>query len=165
VLLGIGADEAAHAGFETLVDRARKLAPDARIEGVLMAPMIEGGVEAILGVKRDPVFGPVVMLGLGGIFVEVLNDVVFRRAPIEEAEALAMVDELKGRKVFDGVRGRPPADVPALARTLAALSRFAAANAASISSIDVNPCMVMSAGQGVVALDALIVPQALPAKE
>ena len=105
----------------------------------------------------DPSFGPVVMFGLGGIFVEVLKDVTFRAAPFDIAEAHRMIREIRGYPMLEGVRGAPPADIDALADLLSALSRFAAANERSLDSIDLNPVRVFEAGKGVVALDALIV--------
>lgn len=147
------------AGFGTLLARAAERAPDARIDGVLVAPMVTGGVETILGVQHDPVFGPMVMFGLGGVFVEVLKDVTFRRAPFDAREARAMVDEVKGRALLDGARGAPPADIDALVRALVRLSRFAAAHAGTVETIDLNPFVVLPAGQGALALDALIVPR------
>jgi acyl-CoA synthetase (NDP forming) len=121
--------------------------------------MVSGGVEAILGVQIDPVFGPAVMFGLGGVFVEVFKDVSFRLAPFDKAEALRMVEETKGAKLLRGVRGKPAADMDALADALAKLSRFAAANAGSLSSVDLNPFVVLPEGQGAVALDSLVVPK------
>jgi acyl-CoA synthetase (NDP forming) len=149
--------EAAHAA---MLARVRAAAPAARIEGVLVSPMVRGGVEMILGAKRDPVFGPVVLVGIGGIFAEVLQDVAVRPAPVDEAEALAMLRGLKAFAVLDGARGRPKADLPAAARAIAALSRFAARHAAQVAEIDVNPLLLRPEGQGAVALDALIVPAA-----
>jgi acyl-CoA synthetase (NDP forming) len=121
--------------------------------------LISGGVETIVGVVSDPVFGPVVMFGLGGVFVEVLKDVTFRLAPFGVDEAHRMIREIRGFAMLEGVRGAPPADVDALAEMLAALSRFAAANAGRIDSIDLNPVRVLERGKGVMALDALIVPR------
>jgi acyl-CoA synthetase (NDP forming) len=118
--------------------------------------MLKGGVEMILGVQNDAVFGPVVMLGLGGIFVEVLRDVTFRIAPFGIEEARAMIAELRGAAILKGARGQPPADLAALAETLSRLSLFAAAHRGRLASIDINPLLVRSEGQGVAALDALI---------
>ena len=160
VLLNVGDTAAAEEGFETLMQRGRERAPGAKLEGVLVAPMIKGGIETILGVSRDPVFGPVVMFGLGGIFVEVLKDVSFRLAPFGVEEAHGMIREIKAYKILEGARGQPPADVDALADALARLSVYAAANADTLESIDVNPFIVKPAGQGAVAVDALIVPRA-----
>ena len=129
VVLGVEGAAAAEAAFERIMENAARHAPDARIDGVLISPMISGGVECILGAKIDPVFGPVVMFGLGGILTEVLRDVAFRRAPFGPDVAREMIDELKGAAVLKGARGQPPADLDALADAIAKLSLFAAANA------------------------------------
>jgi acetate---CoA ligase (ADP-forming) len=129
------------------------------VETFLVAPMIADGVETVLGVHRDPVFGPVVMFGLGGIFVEALGDVVFRAAPIGRDEAHRMIREIRSFRILQGVRGRPPADIDALAAALARLSVIAAAHADTIESIDVNPFLVRAKGQGAIALDALVIPR------
>jgi acyl-CoA synthetase (NDP forming) len=150
------ADEARAISADMLA-RVQKAAPDARIEGVIVAPMVTGGIETIVGVVQDPSLGAVVMFGLGGIFVEVLKDVTFRAAPFDEDEARRMIREIRGYAILEGVRGATPADVDALAVFLATLSRFAAAHADRISSIDLNPVLVMPRGQGVVPLDALVV--------
>lgn len=149
------ADAVRHAAEEMLASVAARV-PDAQIEGVLLAPMISGGVETILGVHVDPVFGPAVMFGLGGIFVEVLQDVTFRMAPFDRDEALRMIDEIRGRPMLDGVRGAPAADISALADALAALSRFAAARRDRLLSVDLNPFVVLPEGQGAIALDAVV---------
>ncbi|MEC8063074.1 MAG: acetate--CoA ligase family protein, partial [Pseudomonadota bacterium] len=128
-----------------------------RLDGVIVAEMVTGGVEAVAGVVRDPVFGPAVMFGLGGVFVEVLKDVTFRLAPFGVDEARRMIDEIQGRAMFDGARGAPSADLDALAETLARLSVFAAANAERIESVDLNPLIVRA--DGTLAVDALIVPR------
>lgn len=157
VRLNISGGEAAATAFEEIIAGVAEKTPDALLDGCLVAPMVGGGTEAILGVSRDPVFGPVVMFGLGGIFVEVLKDVAFRVAPFDEAEARKMIREIRGYPVLQGVRGQPPADEDALAQALASLSRFAAANADTIESMEANPFLVRAAGQGAMALDALII--------
>lgn len=158
VALDLGSAEAVAEAFAAVHDNARAAHPDARLDGVLVSPMAGDGVEMILGVQHDPTFGPVVLCGLGGVFVETLRDVAFRAAPFDAAEARRMVRELRGLPLLTGARGRPPADVDALADALAALSRFAAAHAGRIESAELNPVLVRPAGQGVAALDALIVP-------
>lgn len=160
VVVGVQGEADAREAAVAIVARARKERPDARIDGVLVSPMIEGGVEIIAGVSRDPVFGPVVMFGLGGVFVEVLKDVTFRAAPFDAVEAGRMIREIRGYSMLEGVRGAPPADVKALAEMLSALSLFAAANADAIDSVDLNPVRVFEKGCGLLALDALIVPRA-----
>lgn len=159
VIVGVNDVDEAEQAFATILGRAADKRPDARIDGIMVAQMIPGGVETIAGVVSDPVFGPVVMFGLGGVFVEVLKDVTFRVAPFDVAEAHCMIREIRGHAMLEGVRGAPPADVDALARLLSDLSRFAAANADQIDSIDLNPVRVLERGGGVVALDALIVPR------
>ncbi len=109
---------------------------------------------------RDPVFGAVVMFGLGGIFVEASKDVAFRVAPFSVGEARAMITEVKGSILLAGLRGRPPADEEALAEAIAALSVYAARHADALESIDINPFLVLARGEGALALDALIVPRA-----
>ena len=155
VALGVAVDDAA-AEHDALVARARAYDTNAGIRGALVAPMV-GGVECILGVRRDPVFGPVVMVGSGGVLAEVVDDVAFGKAPIDDAQAKRMIAGLSVARVLEGVRGRPRCDIDALAAAAAALSRFAAAHADAIESVDVNPFVVLPEGQGGMALDALIV--------
>ena len=157
VMLNVTADGAADA-YERLLDRAMRHKPEANIEGVVVAPMIDGGVETILGVKRDPAFGPVVVFGLGGVFVEVLQDVTRRIAPFGVAEAHEMIREVKGYPLLEGVRGGDVADLDALAEALSRLSVFAYENRDRVDSIDINPFLVLPKGQSAVAVDALIVP-------
>jgi acyl-CoA synthetase (NDP forming) len=159
VLLGLEGAAAVREGFDTLMERGRAADPEARLEGVLVAPLVTGGVETILGVQRDLVFGPVIMFGLGGVYVEVMQDVTLRLAPFGEAEALEMIRRVKGYPLLEGVRGRPPCDVPALARALSKLSIFAAAHGDALESLDINPFIVLPEGQGALAVDALIVPR------
>jgi acyl-CoA synthetase (NDP forming) len=154
VKLGVAAAEAA-AAYDAIVASARAHAPGARIDGVLVSPMIADGVECILGAKFDPVFGPVVLFGLGGVFTEVLNDVSFRRAPFGEATAREMIGELKGAALLNGARGRPAADLEALARAISRLSLFAAAHGDAIDSVEMNPLRALP--DCCLALDALIV--------
>ena len=158
VLLNVADEAAARDGYDTLIARAKTAQPDAKVDGVVVAPMISGGVETILGVKVDPAFGPVVLFGLGGIFVEVLGDVTQRLAPFGVEEAHEMMREVKGFPLLDGARGAAPADLDALAEALARLSVFAHENAERIESIDINPFLVLPKGQGAYAVDALIVP-------
>ena len=158
VVLNVMDAAAAREAATAILARAADKQPQARLEGVIVSPMASGGVEVVAGVARDPAFGPIVMFGLGGVFVEVLKDVTFRAAPFDTAEAHRMIREIRGYAMLEGVRGAPPSDVDALAEMLAALSRFAAANADTVDSIDLNPVRVMPRGGGVLALDALIVP-------
>ncbi|QIE56608.1 acetate--CoA ligase family protein [Pikeienuella piscinae] len=158
VALGLETEDAAAEAFARITSLVAENAPDARTEGCLLAPMMWGGVETILGVARDPIFGPVVMFGLGGVFAETLKDVTFRVAPFGEEEAARMIGEIRASAVLGGVRGAPAVDRAALARALSTLSRFAAANADRIESVDVNPFLVRP--EGAVALDAVVTARA-----
>jgi acetate---CoA ligase (ADP-forming) len=155
VLLDVPAGEAASA-YERLIVEVGRRAPVVRIDGVLISPMLRDGVETIIGVQTDPVFGPVVMFGLGGVFVEVMRDVTFRIAPFGPEEGRRMIGEIKGAAVLDGARGQPAADVDALAQALARLSQIAVAWRGRFTSIEINPLLVRRRGAGVAALDALI---------
>jgi acyl-CoA synthetase (NDP forming) len=132
-------------------------APDA--DGVIISEHVAGGVECVVGVAHDDLFGPVVMLGLGGVLVEVLGDVTFRVPPFGPGQAAAMVDELKGASLLRGVRGRPPADRRALVDVLMKVQRLAVDLASEIGEVDINPLLVRPVGHGAVALDALVVPR------
>ena len=160
VALDLHDDAAVLEAYERIVANAKKHAPHARLDGVLVAPMIRGGVELIAGVSRDPVFGPVVMVGFGGIYAEVLKDVAVQVAPVSEDEAVRMIRSLKMFPLLDGARGRAKADVAAAARTVARLSEFACRHARDVAEIDMNPILVKPEGEGVLVLDALMVPTA-----
>lgn len=160
VRLNLRDADAVRAAYRDIRASVERNAPGAAIEGVMVAPMIAGGVECILGVQRDPVFGPVVMFGLGGVFVETMKDVSFRLAPFGEDEARRMIREVKARALLEGARGRPVADVDALARALARLSQFAVAMESQIDAIDINPFVAMPEGKGALALDAVVVRRA-----
>jgi acetate---CoA ligase (ADP-forming) len=155
VLLDVADEAAVRAGFDTLVMRGRAMA-DARIEGVLVARQLRGGVECIMGIHRDPVFGPVAMFGLGGIFVEILKDVTFRRCPFGEAEAEAMIRSIRAAPLLLGARGRRRADIGALAAMLSRLSVFAWRAGPALLSVDLNPVFAMAEGEGAFAADAVI---------
>ncbi|MCO5082084.1 MAG: acetate--CoA ligase family protein [Rhizobiaceae bacterium] len=159
VIVSVADRSGVEKGFATLLERAAAHRPDAAIEGVLVAPMAKKGVEVIVGVSRDPVFGPAVMFGLGGVHVEVLKDVTFRLAPFGRGEAMRMIGEIRGHAMLDGVRGAAPSDVDALADLLVRISEFAAAHRDDVETVDLNPVIALPKGEGVVALDALVVPR------
>ncbi len=159
VLLGLRSSEEVAAGYETLMSRARAAARAARIDSVLVSPLIEGGVETIAGVNRDPVFGPVVMFGIGGIFVEIYHDVSLRVAPFGVGTAREMIQEIAGYPLLAGARGRARADIEALARALSLLSVYADRFCDALDSIDINPLIVLPEGNGIVAVDAVVVPR------
>lgn len=158
VVLNVADAEAAGIAFDSILANARKHVPEATIQGVLVAPMAPQGIETIIGVMRDPVFGPVVMFGVGGVLVEVLKDVTFSIAPFDEEEAHAMIRRIKSYPLLEGVRGAGRSDIDALARILSAVSRFAAQNSDTIESLDLNPLRVLPENLGAIALDAVLVP-------
>jgi acyl-CoA synthetase (NDP forming) len=157
VALGVVGEHAVREAYERILANAKAAHADAAVQGVLVQAMAPRGREIILGVTRDPVFGPMLMVGLGGIHVEVLRDIAFAPAPIGREEALALLGELKGAAMLDSVRGEPAADRIALADAIATLSRFAADHADLIEEIDLNPVIVHPQGQGLTVVDALIV--------
>jgi len=124
----------------------------------LIQEMVKDGLEAILGVTNDPLFGPAVMFGLGGIFAEVLKDVSFRLAPVTPSVAREMVEEIAGYPVLAGARGRPRADVDALVDAIVRLSALAVDLRDHLAELDINPLFVFAEGRGVKAADALIKP-------
>lgn len=154
VLLNLGDRAAVLAGFATLMQRAAAAKPGARLDGVLVAPMVRGGVETIIGTLRDPVFGPMVMFGLGGVAVELFRDVAFASAPLTPRRAEALVDASRGAALLKGWRGGPAMDRATLVQALRALSQFAAAHGEEVASIEVNPFLVRE--KGACALDALV---------
>jgi acyl-CoA synthetase (NDP forming) len=156
VLLDVQGAQAVATGYDTLIARAKKAVPEARIEGVLVAKQLSGGLECILGIARDPVFGPMALFGLGGIFVEVLEDVVLHRCPFGVDVAEQMIRSIKGAPLLLGARARPAVDIKSLAQMLSNLSVFAAQAGPRLSSIDLNPVMAMPEGQGAWAADAVI---------
>ncbi len=154
VMLNVADAATVRSAFGTLMQRARAARPDARLDGVLVAPMIRGGVEVIIGTLRDPVFGPMVMFGLGGVAVELFRDVAFASAPLTPKRAEALVAASRGSLLLEGWRGSPPLDRAALVSALCALSQFAAAHRDEIESVEVNPFLVREGGA--FALDALV---------
>jgi acyl-CoA synthetase (NDP forming) len=143
-------------GFRDVVESVRQKAPQARLDGVLVQRMIAGGTEMILGVKRDPLFGPAVVCGFGGIFTEILRDVAIRVPPLAPDDAFAMIGELRGSGLLRGARGRRPADIHALGEAIVGLAALAEAHRESLIALDLNPLLVLDEGRGVVAVDWLI---------
>jgi acyl-CoA synthetase (NDP forming) len=153
----MGAD-AVRQGFDQLMRTATAYKPDARVAGVLLQEMAPpGAVEVLVGASVDPQFGPVVVFGLGGILVELFRDSSLRLAPVTRAEAHEMIAETRGATLLRGYRGRIAADVEALADVICRLSHLASDLGKELAAIDINPLMVMPAGRGVVAVDALVI--------
>jgi acyl-CoA synthetase (NDP forming) len=144
---------------EEIVAAARRYAPDAAIDGVLVQEMVRDAVEVIVGVNNDPLFGPAVMFGLGGIFTEILHDVAFRLAPLTRSTADEMIRQVKGYPLLAGARGRPACDVDALAQAICQVSALALDLSPHLAELDINPLFVLPQGRGVKAGDALIKPR------
>ncbi|GAC1328017.1 MAG: acetate--CoA ligase family protein [Beijerinckiaceae bacterium] len=164
VRLAIADEESGRRAYEAMLADVRAQRPDAAIQGVLVSPMAPPGVEMIVGTMHDATFGPMIMVGLGGVTTELYGDVVYRLAPVGVAEATAMLAELKGTPLLKGFRGAPPADVPALASLIARVSAIAEALGDAVAEIELNPVIVYPAGQGVTIADALVV-RARPLKK
>jgi acetyltransferase len=143
--------------YAAILASAKAHAPQARIIGVSVQEMVGEGVEVIIGVSCDPQLGPVLLFGSGGVMVEVYNDVALRRCPITRSEAQAMIAEVKGARLLRGFRGRPAADLEALEDTLVRVSHLAMHLEGHLAELDINPLMVLPSGQGVKAVDALVV--------
>jgi acetyltransferase len=155
IKLNLKGDDEVRAAYSEIICNARAYKMDARINGVSVQEMLAEGTEVIVGVTRDPAFGPVIMFGLGGIFVEVLKDVSFRVAPVSHGDALDMIEEIRGFAVLKGVRGKPPADVEAIADVILKVSALVTDYRDSIEELDINPLIVYPTG--VKAADALLV--------
>jgi acetyltransferase len=156
VVLGLENEQDVKKAFNNIVKKAAEYKPDAEIEGVLVQKMAPPGNEVILGLKRYPIFGPLLMVGIGGIFVEVFQDVVFRLAPIGRNEARRMIRQIKGYRLFQGIRGRLASDVDAIEKSLVSLSNLAT-NHPEIVELDINPLLVHPRGQGTTAADCRII--------
>jgi acyl-CoA synthetase (NDP forming) len=142
------------AAYDAIMTACRAYAPNADIEGVSVQPMARPGTEIIMGMIKDGSFGPVLMFGLGGVLVEVLKDVSFRIVPIEKSDAVAMMDEIQGKKLLEGYRGKEPADKERLQKMLVQLSEFVDAHP-EIEEIDMNPVFAYS--DGAMVVDARII--------
>jgi acetyl-CoA synthetase (ADP-forming) len=156
VQLNLRNPEALATAYMDMVGRIRQAYPQIEMEGVLVQPMVTGGRELILGGRQDPQFGPVVLLGLGGVFVEILEEVVVRIAPLSKRLAEEMVESLRGVAILKGARGHKPADLNALVEALLRLSQLLC-DFPEIRELDINPLRLFSEGEGCCALDARII--------
>jgi acetyltransferase len=154
IRLGVQGDAAVRAAHDAVRAAALSYRPDARIAGVLVQEMVPGGVELMLGVVRDPVFGPVIAVGSGGVFVEVWRDITYRLPPVDADTAKVMLGELRGRALLDGLRGMPAADLDAVVDAIVRLSWLAHHHRDRIAELDINPLVALPRGARVV--DALI---------
>jgi acetyltransferase len=157
VRVNIATKGEAFTAYGALLDNAQKYRPDAAIQGVLVGPMAKKGVEIIVGTLLDKTFGPMIMVGLGGITTELFRDVIYRPAPVSVVEAAAMLESLKAAPLLTGFRGAAKADVAALSQLISQISVLAARHTEQISEIELNPVLVHAQGQGVTIVDALVV--------
>jgi acetyltransferase len=157
VKVNIQDETALHAAYNTILKNARNYKADANIHGVAVQEMAPWGTEVILGSVNDPTFGPTVMFGLGGIFVEVLKDVTFRVTPVSDAEAQEMIGEIKSAPILAGVRGEAPRDRKAMAETIVKYSSMILDLKDEIAESDANPVLLYSEGEGLRVADARII--------
>lgn len=155
VIIGIQDAAGVRKYFREITQKARRFMPKAEIKGVLVQQMVTGGKEVILGMSRDPQFGPLLMFGLGGIYIEVLKDVTFRVAPIGLDDAKEMIQEIQSFPLLQGVRGEKPADIPAIVDSIVRLSHMVT-DFPEIVEMDINPLIVFPQGEGAIAIDARI---------
>jgi acyl-CoA synthetase (NDP forming) len=142
--------------YERIRTEVARLAPAAKIDGIVVQRMAGEGVEMMVGVKRDLLFGPVVLCGFGGTLVELLKDVAVGIPPLSREQARDMLQRLRGVSILGGVRGKPAADVDALCEAVVGLSRLASSLGDRLAGLDINPLIVLPRGKGVVAVDALV---------
>jgi len=149
VKVGIKTEKEARMAYQEIIFEVKKYNKKAKISGVIVYPMVPQGTEVIIGIMKDPHFGPVIMFGLGGIFVEVLKDISFRILPIEERDAEEMITEIKGYQILKGIRGETPKDVKSVRDVLMKISQLALENP-EIKEIDLNPVFVFEKGLQVI---------------
>jgi acetyltransferase len=157
VRLSLGDAAAVREAHVSILAAAKSYAPNAEITGVLIQEMVSGGTEVIVGVSVDPQLGPTLLFGSGGVMVEVYGDVALRNCPITAVEARDMLSEVKGTRLLEGFRGQPAGDIDALVQVLVNVSHMASNLDGQIAELDINPLIVLPAGQGVKAVDALVV--------
>ncbi|MEM0296301.1 MAG: acetate--CoA ligase family protein [Zestosphaera sp.] len=155
VKLNLGSREEVLRAFDGIMHSVKAKAPEARVAGVLVQEMVPSSLEVIVGATRDPTFGPVLLFGLGGIFVEVLKDVSFRITPLTRYDAETMLTEIKAAKILDGYRGTPPRDKEAIVDIIMKLAKFME-DQGSVTDVDLNPVMVFEAGMGAKVADVRI---------
>jgi 4-hydroxybutyryl-CoA synthetase (ADP-forming) len=152
VKVGVSSEQGVRDAFNQIITSAKKYNKDATIKGILVQEMIKGGKELIIGSKLEPGFGPVIMLGMGGIYVEVFKDVTFRLAPVTDKEADDMINSIKTKKLLEGVRGEKPSDLKKLSELIQRLSALVT-DFKEIKELDMNPVLVMEQGNGCKILD------------
>ncbi len=156
VVLNLKSDEEVREAFRKIMNNVKNAAPNAKIVGILIQEMVPDGLEVIVGATRDPSFGPIIMFGLGGIFVEVLKDVSFRIAPLSPRDADEMVREIKSYRILEGYRGMPPRDIEAIKDIILKVSKLML-EVAEIKELDLNPVMLYAKGEGARIADARMI--------
>jgi acetyltransferase len=151
IRLNLDTADEVHAAYQQILSNSLDYRKDARIEGVLVEKMSSGGTETIIGMRRDPQFGPLLMFGLGGIYVELFTDIAFRLTPLTQDAALQMIMETRAGKLLSGIRGQIPADIDAVVSVILRLAQLSV-DFPNIAEIEINPLMVMT--EGAMALDA-----------
>jgi acetyltransferase len=162
IRLNLGSDQEVRAAYDEVLANAKRFAPRAELDGVLIQEMLTEGVEVIIGTTKDPVFGHVIMFGLGGIFVEALEDVSFRIAPVTRGDAEEMIREIKGYRVLQGIRGKPPVDIDAIVDAILRVSQLVTDYPEEIEELDINPLLVSV--DGARAIDALVTRRRRPTR-
>jgi acetyltransferase len=158
VRLNIHSEKELKIAFNEILSKVKLDLPNAEVRGILVQEMISrGGIEAIVGVSRDPQWGPTIMFGLGGILTEVLEDVSFRICPITESDAWEMIQEIKGYKLLQGFRGRPKADLEAVVDILLKLSQLTTDFETRITEVDINPLVIFPEGEGCIVIDSSVI--------
>ncbi len=156
VVVGLNNQSEVRDAFNRIFKNVGEKAPNARVYGILVQEMVPNGLEVIVGSTRDPTFGPLILFGLGGIFVEVLRDVSFRIVPLTRYDAETMIGEIKSAKLLEGYRGQPPRDKAALTDILLKLSKFVE-SVSEVKDVDLNPIMLYEVGKGAKIADARII--------
>jgi len=157
IRVGVSSKTEVMRAYDDIINNAYKFNPNALINGVLVQEMIQGGPEVMIGMSQDPQFGPVIVFGLGGIFVEIMKDISLCPAPLSRADAERMIREIKGYPILEGVRGKGRSDTDAIIESLLSVSRLATDWKDTIEEIDINPLIAMNEGAGIKAVDALVV--------
>jgi acetyltransferase len=156
VVLDVSSSNEAEGAYYQIIANVSERMPEAKIDGIFIAKQVEKGTEVILGIKRDPSFGPVVMFGLGGVFVEVFKDVSFRVAPVNKESALDMINEIKSVGMLKGARGRTVRDIDSIVEAIMRLSQLAL-DCPHIKELDINPLIVHDKGNGCYVADTKII--------
>jgi acyl-CoA synthetase (NDP forming) len=159
VVLDLRSEEDVRAAFDAMMQRIAERMPDARLDGVTVERYVKGGRETIIGVSHDPSFGPVVMFGLGGIYVEAVKDVTFRVQPVSDIDAQEMIRSIRGVKLLEGIRGEAPSDMAILQETVQRISQLVGDHPA-ILEMDINPFVVFEKGGLVVDARIRVAPRA-----